>query len=153
MKIRNATFTDYHEVTRMLVEFGNATPTTVHSNADHDPDHVNRTLLNIQKSGYVLVADSGHELAGMLIAQIVPDVWMPHRQTLQEMAWWVKPEYRDTTAGARLFREYCKRAKMLIVNKKIQGYTMTMLANSPAIDLVGRGWTPVETNYIKTGIK
>jgi hypothetical protein len=114
--------------------------------------YIRRLLDNFMRTGVILVAERETELQGMLIAQIIPDVWLPHVKTMREVAWWVEPEHRHSTMGYRLLKEYVKIGEKLVDKDIINGFTLTNMEQSPAFDLKKRGWSPIETNYIYEGV-
>ena len=34
------------------------------------------------------------------------DMWLPEVKSMREIAWWVDPEHRGSSAGAKLLKEY-----------------------------------------------
>jgi hypothetical protein len=63
--------------------------------------------------------------------------------------WYVKPEYRGTPGAAKLFLAFQKTADEMLLNKQIQGYFVTRMETTSAVDLIKRGFRPVERLYIK----
>jgi len=84
------------------------------------------------------------------MAAPVEDVWLTDRLTMRELAWWVDPEYRTTSAGGRLFIDYQNHCEQLLQAGLIVGYTMTMLEQSPNINLEKRGMDKIESIYMRT---
>ena len=113
---------------------------------------IRRLLDNFMRSGIIFVAEKDNKLQGMLIAQVVSDVWLPHVKTMREVAWWVEPEHRHSTMGYRLLKEYVKTGETLQDKEVIEGFTLTNMEQSPDFDLKKRGWQPIETNYIYEGV-
>ena len=150
--IRQATLQDYDRIMSMMINFANSSPVSALQEPVYDDMYIRRLLDNFIKTGIILVAEKETELQGMLIAQIIPDVWLPHVKTMREVAWWVEPEHRHSTMGYRLLKEYVNIGEKLVDNSVIEGFTLTNMEQSPDFDLEKRGWSPIETNYIYEGV-
>ena len=150
--IRQATLQDYDRIMSMMINFANSSPVSALQEPVYDDMYIRRLLDNFIKTGIILVAEKETKLQGMLIAQIIPDVWLPHVKTMREVAWWVEPEHRHSTMGYRLLKEYVKIGEKLVDNSVIEGFTLTNMEQSPDFDLEKRGWSPIETNYIYEGV-
>ena len=97
----------------------------------------------------LLLADGEEDdLAGVFMSIESPDIWIPKMVIMNELVWWVSPNYRDTSVGYRLLKEYTDACKILVDKGSIANFTMTLLENSPEIDLEKRGWDKIETNYV-----
>ena len=108
-------------------------------------------LFQIKNSGCIIIGYQDEQPAGMLIARIMEDPWLPHVRTLKEMAWWVEPEHRGSTVGYRLLKEYVKTGEAMKASGVIENFTLTLMTESPDFDLEKRGWRSVETNYVFEG--
>ena len=147
-----ATLQDINDIIRMLLSFGDASPISAFHNPVFNHRGVSHTITKFITDGVALVAtDEDDRPVGMLLAMGVPDIWLPEIVTLREIAWWVDPEARSTSLGFRLFREYVKIGKQLVASGQVNNFVLTLLANSPAIDLEKRGFEAVETNYVYKG--
>lgn len=149
--IRHATLQDYDRIIELMTHFADAAPVVSLNNPRPDVRRLQHFLAGIQQSGVILVAEEADDLQGMLIAQTQPDSWLPYVRTLRELAWWVEPEYRNTTMGYRLLQHYKQTALFMKQQGHIDQFTITLMENSPQLDLEKRGWTPIETNYIFNG--
>lgn len=152
MKIRRATIQDYDRIMAMMINFANSSPVDALHQPQYDDMYIRRLLDNFMRSGIILVGTVKEQIEGMLIAQITPDVWLPHVKTMREVAWWVEPEHRHSSLGYRLLKEYVKIGEKLQDKNIIEGFTLTNMEISPAFDLEKRGWQPIETNYIYEGV-
>jgi len=150
--IRQASIQDYDRIMQMMINFADSSPVSALHNPEYDDMYIRRLLDNFIKTGIILVAEKDKELQGMLIAQVISDVWLPHVKTMREVAWWVEPEHRHSTMGYRLLKEYVKIGEQLVDKSIIEGFTLTNMEQSPAFDLEKRGWNPIETNYIYEGV-
>ena len=72
-----------------------------------------------------------------------------NNKTMREVAWWVDPEHRGSSAGAKLLAEYTKVGDQLVDNNIISAYTITTLGMGDHLNLQKRGWSPIETNFVK----
>jgi len=84
----------------------------------------------------------------MILSMRVPELWQPNIIRLRELAWYLKPEYRNTTLGARLFAAYCNKADEMLKSNKISGYTISKLHNSPDFDYERRNFKFIESTYM-----
>lgn len=156
--IRRATIQDYDRVMAMMINFANSSPYSPLQNPEYNDIYVRRLLDSFQKNGIILLGvqtdqtDQTENIVGMLIASIQGDAWLPHIKTMREIAWWVEPEYRMTTLGYRLLKEYVEIGKNLVEQNEISGFTLTNMEQSPDFDLEKRGWRPIETNYVYEGV-
>ena len=151
MSIRHATVQDFDRIMELMVKFANAAVYTPFHNPQYNDSYIRRLLTTFMQSGCILLGEKDDKVQGMLIAVANGDTWLPEVITLKELAWWVEPEYRNTTLGYKLLAEYIKLGKGLTETGKIQGFTLTNMVNSPDFDFESRGWDKVETNYIWNG--
>ena len=151
MKIRKATIQDFDRIMEMMIDFANHSPYSPQNNPEYGDTYVRRLLCSFMQNGCILLADHNDKVIGMLIGQTQPDPWLPHIKTLKEIAWWVDPEHRMTSAGYKLLLRYIKYGKALKEAGEISGFTLTNMEQSPDFDLEKRGWRPVEKNYIYEG--
>ena len=147
--IRHAKIADRPALVDLLVDFSAETPIDLLKDPVFNYQYVVRTIDIIQRSGLVLVSEHAGEITGMLIAQIVGDIWMPDRKYMKEICWYVKPEHRGGSAGYRLLRAYEDHCEELIRRHQIQAYGLTTLSTSPDLNLTKRGWQRVETDWVK----
>lgn len=152
MKVRHSlTAQDDDKIIECLKEFADYQPFgRLKAEADDYNDHHIRKVLDIiRKRGLLLLADGEEDdLAGVFMSIESPDIWIPKMIIMNELVWWVSPNYRDTSVGYRLLKEYTDACKILVEKGRIANFTMTLLENSPEIDLEKRGWDKIETNYV-----
>ena len=149
--IRYADLKDFDRIMEMMIDFANSSPYEAHHDPQYGDTWVRRLLCKFMQNGCILLGEKDDKVQGMLIAVANGDTWLPDVITLKELAWWVEPEYRNTTLGYKLLAEYIKLGKGLTETGKIQGFTLTNMVNSPDFDFESRGWDKVETNYIWNG--
>lgn len=148
IQIRGATLADMPELLVLLKQFQTQAP--IHSLRSGIPDdfRLQNITGELMRSGLVLVAVTGDQLVGMLMAARVQDLWIPEIQQLREVAWYVSPEWRGSSAGYRLLSEYRKIGATLVANGQISDTVLTTMVNSPELKLNRRGWQQIETNYV-----
>ena len=86
---------------------------------------------------------------GLIIGLIVPSLWCDKTYALHELAWYVRPEYRQGSAGYRLFEAYIKHGKELKESGRIKYFTMTKLDVSPKLDYSKYGFRKKDENWIQ----
>lgn len=144
--IRIANKYDKTEIIEMLRMFRNESPIQQYKELEN-ADYINRLLDNIiAGQGVIFIAPN----VGMIMGIIIPTIWDDTALALYELAWYVKPEHRSTSAltGYRLFREYVNYAKALKEQGRIKLYTMAKMATSPDIKYEKYGFTKIEESWM-----
>jgi len=149
MIVRGAGFDDYEAIKRFMIAFANANPFKGLHQPDYNDTYANRLIDSIRKQGVALVAEKDGEIVGMLLAMINGDLWLPEVKTMRELAWWVDPEHRGTSAGAKLLAEYNRIGDVMVEKDIISAYTITTLGMGDHLNLEKRGWHAIETNFVK----
>jgi len=145
--IRNGNKYDTPHVIRMLHNFRKLNP--IESLTDMgDETHVSM-LYNaiIHGRGIALIAEKTEPI-GLFLSIIDQNIWDPKLIVLKELAYYVEPEYRNTTIGYRLITEYNKQAELLVKNNRIKFYTMTKTTKSPDLDFSRFGYNKVEETWV-----
>ena len=146
--IRQADVKDFKKIKKMFINFANSAPVDYLHNPQYDDDHIDQILFNCSRSGVLLYAEQDGKPAGFFIAMPANDLWLPKiLPVMREAAWWVEPQYRDGTIGGKLFLQYLQVCKELKKRGLIQGYTMTLMDQSPEIKLEKYNLKPIETIY------
>ena len=148
MKVRKINRFDYEQVMDMMIDFAQSTGIKDLNHETYDRDHARKILLHCEHSGISLVAEHEGQIIGMLLSVADRDLWIPRVVRLRELAWWVREEYRTTTAGARLFQHYTNGAEELLEQGRITGYTISKMYSSPNLDYERRGFRYVESTYM-----
>lgn len=140
MKVRPATGNDLPWLMATLREFFDWAGYTNFFNEDYTPKFV----ANLVQSQLVLIAEEGERM-GVIIGVLSPHPYNPDLIQLAELAWYVKPEFRRTTAGAALLTTYMEWGK-----KHADLVTMCTLTHSPLNPgtLEKRGFVAKETTYV-----
>ena len=89
------------------------------------------------------------ENKGLIIGMITPSVWNDKVLIMHELAWYVKPEYRKSSIGYRLFMAYRLHGKELQNNGRIKYFTMTKLDTSPLLKYEKYGFKKKDENWIQ----
>lgn len=146
--IRQATKYDIPKITEMMREYALEAPIeTFKDPVNQNPEYFSHLIYElISGKGFVLVDD---KLNGMLIAAMIPNIWCPKVYELKELAWWVKPEYRNSTLGGKLWLEFNKKGEELLDNGRINIVYSTIMVSSPSIDYEKRGFKKLETTYFR----
>lgn len=150
MKIRRLQRSDYAQVCELMIEFAEFTGIGCLKQEDYDREYAKNVLLRCEHTGASFVAeDSNAQISGMILSMRVPELWIPDIVYLREIAWYVKPNHRNSTVGARLYSSYKKAGENLQKQGKIHGFTMTKLANSPDFDYEKGGFRFIEATYLQ----
>ena len=146
MIVRLADKHDIPHIQRLLVLFQAESPHKKYGAPD--ADYLNRILTRCLLGGVIVVAQDNKQIVGTLISIIQSDLWFPNLQRLIELAWYVEKDYRNTTAGSRLINEYIKQANMLKDDSRIENYSISLMKNSPDINLTKRGFSLEERTFV-----
>lgn len=146
--IRHATKYDIIELVEMVREYAKEFPSELaRQEIWFDENYIKQVLMTmIAGRGFVLVDD---EYKGFLAAIVTPNMWFPKLTELCELAWWVKPEFRKTTVGGKLWIAFDKEANSMKQTGRINYIRTALTVGSPAIDYEKRGYKKLETAYIK----
>lgn len=101
------------------------------------------------QGGAIWMAYSDKEPVGLLIAVNEPNMWNLKQRHVREIMWYVKPEYRTSTLGGRLFKAYQEFCENLLEQGKIHAYFTTQMSTTKSIDLERRGFRFIERTYVK----
>lgn len=148
MKIDPITKFDYEDLCDMMTEFARTCGVSDLDKDSYDREYAKNVLLRCEKTGASYIARDGNKAVGMILSMRVQELWIPNIIRLRELAWYVRPEYRHTTVGARLFAAYKETAEIMREQGKITGFTMTKLHNSDNFDYEKRGFKFIEATYM-----
>jgi hypothetical protein len=147
--IRKINRFDYEEILDIMLDFADATHMKGFQRDTYDRETAKKVLLRCEVGGISLCSttESGR-IQGVILSLRDRDTWIPDIVRLRELAWWVRPEYRNTTVGARLFHAYQKQAELLHKAGEITSYTVSKMDISPDFDYEKRGFRFLESTYI-----
>lgn len=150
MIIRYLERADYGQVLDLMIQFAEETGIKDLQYDTYDKEQGRRVLLRCEKAGVSLVAATEEGfVAGFLLSMKQQDIWIPEVIRLRELAWYVRPELRGTSIGARLFFTYVNSAEKLLERGEIRGYTMTKLSSSADFNYEKRGMRKIEETYLR----
>jgi GNAT superfamily N-acetyltransferase len=150
MIIRFLERSDYESVLALMIQFAEETGIKDLQYDTYNLSQGRQVLLRCERAGVSVVATTEEGLiVGFLLSMKQQDLWIPEVIRLREMAWYVIPEFRGTSVGARLFFAYVNSAEKLLKRGEIRGYTMTKLSSSADFDYEKRGMRKIETLYLK----
>ena len=146
-QIRDASPFDIPAILDMLRNYREKTPLPFLSEADN-ADYITKILNELMAGrGLVLVAETD-KLFGMLIAGISPSLWSPKHLLLTEMAYWVEPEFRGSSAGYRLLAEYQRRGADLKAQGRVCNFIISKMVNSPDLQYDKFGFKKLEEFWV-----
>lgn len=111
-----------------------------------NPPYWNRLLDRIFAGAGVIYLEEGK---GLLMAIIVPTLWCDKTFYMQELAWYVKPEYRHTRTGYQLLKKYIEYGKKLKEEGRISMFCLGKMSSSPDMDYGRFGFTKLEENWMQ----
>lgn len=151
MIIRQANKFDVENLIVLMMHYSSHSPITVLKH-EHNPQHVEQLLHTlIAGMGVIWVAEKENsDIVGMIIAIRQPNIWNPSILILHELAFWVEPEYRNTSIAYRLLRAYEDSAEEEWQKGVIAGWTISKLADSE-FNPSRRGYEHIESTYLKQG--
>lgn len=143
--IRQATKYDVSEIIGMMKKFRAESP--IQDLMDIDDEDYWRKMLNdiFAGRGKVFYAEG----KGLLICMILPSIWSPQILVLQELAWYVLPEHRNTTTGYRLVKAYLNYAEQLVKTERIRYYTLNKMVSSPNLKYEKLGFRKIDEIWIQ----
>lgn len=86
---------------------------------------------------------------GMIIGLIAPVIWCNKHYALHELAWYVKPEYRNTTIAYKLVKAYIEFGKQLKENKRVILFTLSKLPDTPSLNYEKLGFKKIDENWMQ----
>lgn len=143
--IRQATKYDKTQIIEMLREFRKEADLS-NLACFYNEDYVATILDNIVSGQGAIFLEDGK---GLLMSIVLPTIWDNKTFALHELAWFVRPEYRNTTIGFRLFANYIAYGKQLKENGRIAYFTMTKLDTSPNLKYEKYGFRKKDENWIQ----
>ena len=143
MKIRTANKYDLPEILDMLRNYRGQTPWKRLAECDNE-QHVSNIIAHILAGAGLIIIAEWEKPAGMLIAVKNHNVWDPELMMMNELAYWVEPEHRGSTAGYRLLDTYRKTCEQMKQRGEIEGFTISKMINSPDLDYGRFGFEKLE---------
>lgn len=143
--MRQATRYDKTAIIEMMQEFRKEAAIPEFADADNEP-YWNRLLDTILAGAGVVFIEEGK---GILMALITHTLWCDRTFYMQELAWYVRPEYRHTTLGYRLLKQYVDYGKELKTSGRIKYFCIAKLPTSPDIKYDRFGFRKLDDNWMQ----
>lgn len=87
---------------------------------------------------------------GLIMGMSIPSIWCDKTWVFHELAWYVKPEFRKTTVGYRLFKTFLDHGNKLKAEGKVHQIVMGKAHNSPTINYERYGFRKMEETWISS---
>jgi hypothetical protein len=143
--IRQATRQDKQQIIRMMKLFRAESNIVQYQGLDNEP-YWNKLLDTILAgAGIIYIEDD----VGLIMALITPTVWCDKTLYMQELAWYVIPEKRNTTIGYRLLKKYVDYGNELKSQGRIAMFAIAKMTTSPDIKYGKFGFTKLDENWIQ----
>ena len=143
--IREANHYDKDEVIEMMKEFRDSAD-FIEVLAEDNVAYWHKLLDHIFAGAGKVFLEEGK---GLLICVVLPTIWDDKQFALHELAWYVRPRFRQGSTGYRLFGAYIKYGKELKASGRIKYFTMTKLDVSPDLDYARYGFRKKDENWIQ----
>jgi len=147
--IRLANKFDIESIIELLKKYREFAPLDAMKKANNK-EYIEKLITEIiVGSGYIFLAEKNKVIIGMLIAAKFPNVWNPEAKQLSELAYWVEPEHRGSSAGYRLIETYIRRSEKLKAEGEIDFYTISKMVNSPDLKFNKLGFGKLEETWVR----
>jgi thiol-disulfide isomerase/thioredoxin len=114
---------------------------------NHDPKYVESLLFGIiMGRGFVYI---DNHMRGAIIGIKNQNIWCPKVRELNELLWWVEPEYRNGTIGGRLWKAFDQQADQMLSSGDVHCVITSVSASGPLIDYTKRGYKAVGASFVK----
>ena len=114
---------------------------------NQNEEHVKALFYEMIKGrGFVLIDD---QFRGFLAAYVTSNFWNNEVKELHEVAWWVVPEFRDTSVGGKLWLRFNKLAQDMLEQKRVQIVCTSLMPNSPNIDYTRYNFKPMQATFFR----
>ena len=143
--IRKATKYDKTEIIEMMQLFRSEADIEHYRHLDNIV-YWNKLLDNIIAGQGVVFLEQGK---GLLMAIITHTAWCDRTFQMYELAWYVKPEYRNTTIGYRLLKEYISYGSQLKQQGRIKFFSIAKMTTSPNIKYDKFGFNKLDETWIQ----
>lgn len=146
--MREATRHDKLQIKAMLIDFSEESQLAVtlgveNFGKDEYLDHLLDKI--IVGHGIIYLAED----RGLIMGMFTPSVWCDKTLTLHELAWYVKPEFRGSTIGYRLFKAFISFGNRMKASGRIKHFVMGKMASSPAIKYDKFGFKKIDESWIQ----
>jgi GNAT superfamily N-acetyltransferase len=143
--IRQATKYDKTEIIEMMQLFRAEADIEQYRHLDNIV-YWNKLLDSILAGQGIIFLEEGK---GLIMALITHTAWCDRTFQMYELAWYVKPEYRNTTVGYRLLKEYIDYGKQLKEQGRIKLFSIAKMVSSPNIKYDKFGFNKLDETWIQ----
>jgi N-acetylglutamate synthase-like GNAT family acetyltransferase len=112
----------------------------------NNEEYWNRLLDTILAGSGIIYIEDGK---GLIMGLITPSIWCDKTLTLQELAWYVLPKYRNTSIGYKLFLKYIEFGKQIKKEGRIKFFAMGKLSTSPNLKYEKYGFKKIDENWMQ----
>jgi len=114
---------------------------------NQNESHVRMLFYQMLKGrGFVLIDD---QFRGFLAAYVTSNFWNDSVKELHEVAWWVMPEYRNTSVGGRLWLRFNKLAQDMLDQGRVHVVLTSLMHNSPEINYARYDFKPMQATFFR----
>lgn len=143
--IRQATKYDKTQIIEMMQMFRKESGIEHFANLDNQ-EYWNQLLDSILAGmGIIYIKDN----VGLIMGVINHSIWCNKTLVLQELAWYVKPEYRNTTVGYRLLKAYVDFGNEQKQKGRIKMFTIAKMPTSPDVKYNKFGFKKLDEIWIQ----
>ena len=143
--IRQATRQDKKQIIELMQLFRAESSIEQYKNLDNEI-YWNKLLDTILAGAGIIFIEDG---VGLIMAIITPTIWCDKTLYMQELAWYVKPEQRNTSIGYRLLKKYVEYGNKLKDEGRISMFAIAKMVTSPDIKYGKFGFTKLDENWIQ----
>jgi N-acetylglutamate synthase-like GNAT family acetyltransferase len=143
--IRQATRQDKKQIIELMQLFRAESDIKQYKNLDNEI-YWNKLLDTILAGAGIIFIEDG---VGLIMAIITPTIWCNKTLYMQELAWYVKPEQRNTSIGYRLLKKYVEYGNKLKDEGRISMFAIAKMVTSPDIKYGKFGFTKLDENWIQ----
>ena len=143
--IRQATKYDKTQIIEIMKLFRSESHIEQYRDLDN-VEYWNKLLDNILAGQGIIYIEDG---IGLIMGVVMPTIWCDKTLVLNELAWWVKPEHRNTTVGYRLLKAYVDYGKQLKESGRIKMFTIAKMVTSPDLKYGRFGFSKLDEIWIQ----
>jgi N-acetylglutamate synthase-like GNAT family acetyltransferase len=143
--IRKATRQDKQQIIEIMKLFRAESNINQYQNIDNEI-YWNKLLDTILSGAGIIFIEDG---VGLIMAIITPTIWCDKTLQMQELAWYVIPEKRNTSIGYRLLKKYVDYGNELKAQGRISLFAIAKMVTSPDIKYGKFGFTKLDENWIQ----
>lgn len=143
--IRQATKYDKIQIIEMMQLFRAESHIEQYRDLDNI-EYWNRLLDSILAGQGIIYIEDG---IGLIMGIVMPTIWCDKTLVLNELAWYVKPEHRNTTVGYRLLKAYVEYGKQLKAQDRIKMFTIAKMVTSPDLKYGRFGFSKLDEIWVQ----